>query len=336
MNLKTISQVSKEYGISPRMIRYYEKVGLIKSQRKDGYAYRVYDENILITLQQIIVLRKLRIPVKQIINILSNPDATQIVELLRQNINQIDKEITALSTIKSILVRFSEEIQEKTNINLQLFEDDTLLLAIDSLSFPDNQIKINREEITMEDLNKASETISELTDVRIIYLPPMTVAAISVIGDSCEDKASEIINQFVRENNLLKIKPDIRHFGFDCSMGQTGVGENSKKYQVWISIPDDMKISKPFIKRKFNGGLYASHMIKMGDFHHWSLLNKWIKNSDKYEIDSYARCEPLERDMDCCLEEQLNYWGNLQNENFNSNDMQMDLLFPIREKIYNN
>ncbi len=332
MNLKTISEVSKEYGISPRMIRYYEKVGLIKSQRKDGYAYRVYDKNILITLQQIIILRKLRVPVKQIINILSNSDTAQIVELLRQNINQIDKEITALSTIKSILVRFSEEIQEKTSINLHLFGDDTLLLAINSLSFPDNQIKVNKEEITMEDLNKASDTISELTDVRIIYLPPMTVATISAIGDNCEDKANEIINQFVKENNLLKIKPDIRHFGFDCSMGEIEIGENSKKYQVWISVPDDMEIFEPFIKRRFSGGLYASHMIKMGDFHHWSLLNKWVKNSDKYEVDSYTRCEPFESDMDCCFEEQLNYWGNLQNKDFNSNDMQMDLLFPIKEK----
>ena len=332
MNLKTISQVSKEHGISARMIRYYEKIGLIKSQRKEDYAYRVYDENVLITLKQIIVLRKLRIPVKQITNILSNPDAVKIVELFRQNINQIDKEITALSTIKSILIRFSEEIQEKTNIDLHLLGDDTLLLDIDSLYFLDNQIKVNKEEIMMDNLNKASETISELTDVRIIYLPPMTVAAISVIGDNCEDRANEIINQFVKENHLLKIKPDIRHFGFDCSMGQIEIGDNSRKYQIWVSIPDDMVILEPFIKRRFSGGLYASHMIKMGDFHHWSLLSKWVKNSDKYEIDSYTRCEPFENDMDCCLEEQLNYWGNLQNKNFNGNDMQMDLLFPIIEK----
>ncbi|MBC1842559.1 MerR family transcriptional regulator, partial [Listeria seeligeri] len=75
MKLQTITQVAKEYEISTRMLRYYEQVGLIKSLRKDDYAYRVYDEGAVIRIRQIIILRKLRIPVKQIIKILNNSDA---------------------------------------------------------------------------------------------------------------------------------------------------------------------------------------------------------------------------------------------------------------------
>ena len=73
MELRTISQVSRDYGITARMLRYYEQVGLIQSQRKDDYAYRVYDKAALIRLRQVIVLRKLRVPVKQIVSILINP-----------------------------------------------------------------------------------------------------------------------------------------------------------------------------------------------------------------------------------------------------------------------
>ena len=40
----TISQLSKEFGISTRMLRHYEKMGLLSSQRIDGYVYRVYDK----------------------------------------------------------------------------------------------------------------------------------------------------------------------------------------------------------------------------------------------------------------------------------------------------
>ena len=35
----TISQVSQRYQISPRMLRHYEKLGLIESTRKADYAY---------------------------------------------------------------------------------------------------------------------------------------------------------------------------------------------------------------------------------------------------------------------------------------------------------
>ncbi|MEG0661630.1 MAG: MerR family transcriptional regulator [Anaerorhabdus sp.] len=50
MNTNTITQVSKSLGISTRMLRYYEQVGLISSYKKDDYAYRMYDENMPLDL----------------------------------------------------------------------------------------------------------------------------------------------------------------------------------------------------------------------------------------------------------------------------------------------
>ena len=73
MGLQTASQVSKIFGVSTQMLRYYERSGLIESHRKDDYAYRVYDEENLQRLQQIILLRKLQIPIKQIYTILNIP-----------------------------------------------------------------------------------------------------------------------------------------------------------------------------------------------------------------------------------------------------------------------
>ena len=62
----TISQVSRMYDVTPRMLRHYEKLGLIKAGRREDYSYRVYDEEAVRRLQQIIILRKLRLPLKEI------------------------------------------------------------------------------------------------------------------------------------------------------------------------------------------------------------------------------------------------------------------------------
>ncbi len=51
----TISQVSRMYDVTPRMLRHYEKLGLIKAGRREDYAYRMYDEEAVRRLQQIIV-----------------------------------------------------------------------------------------------------------------------------------------------------------------------------------------------------------------------------------------------------------------------------------------
>ncbi len=137
MELQTISQVSKAYGVSVRMLRYYEEEGLIESKRKDGYAYRVYDEEAINRLQQITILRKLQIPVKQISAILENQDVLTTIEIFRQNINDLDEEIAALSTIKSIIKFLADALQEKANVNvrLDLLSDTSVLPLIESLSF---------------------------------------------------------------------------------------------------------------------------------------------------------------------------------------------------------
>lgn len=58
----TISQVSRALSVSTRALRYYEEMGLIHSRRIEGYAYRVYDEDTVRRIKQILFLRSVRIP----------------------------------------------------------------------------------------------------------------------------------------------------------------------------------------------------------------------------------------------------------------------------------
>lgn len=70
MGLHTIRQVSADFSVSTRTLRYYEQIGLLRSVKIDAYAYRAYDEEAIARLQQVLVLRKLRISLKQIATIL--------------------------------------------------------------------------------------------------------------------------------------------------------------------------------------------------------------------------------------------------------------------------
>ncbi len=339
MDLQTISQVSRDYGISTRMLRYYEQVGLIKSLRKEDYAYRVYDENAMNRLRQIVVLRKLRVPVKQILSILNNYDAAEAVEIFRQNISEIDSEITALSTVKSILTRFIEEINNKAGVNLKLLGDEAVFSVINSLSFSDNQIKETKENLSMEDLNKANEELMKLEDkdVRIVYLPPMTIAAAYASGEGSLDKTSDILNKFIKESGLLKIKPDARGFDFDCLGGGAEPDENSHGHEAWVSVPDNMEIPAPLVRRQFSGGLYAAHVLRAWDFQDWRRLKEWVNASDKYANDwDSPRWEPAETGYGQGFEETLNLYHFIQKHNAEMGYLQLDLLLPIKEKDNDN
>ena len=150
VELFSISQVSKAYDISSRMLRYYENAGLLKSSRNKDNDYRLYDSAALKRVQQIIILRKLQIPVKQINVIVDNPDAVTVIDIFRKNISELDSEITALSTIKLILDKFMRELEKKAgfSLNLDFLGDDSVLKLTGGLSMIQRNVK---ESITMID-----------------------------------------------------------------------------------------------------------------------------------------------------------------------------------------
>lgn len=327
----TVSQVSRSLGISTRMLRYYEKAGLISSTRREGYSYRIYDEHAVSRIKQILILRKLRIPVRQIEVILNNDNAVDAIRIFRQNLDELDEEITALSTIKDILNHFVEELSKTTDLTLKTIipQDDTLLTAIESLDL----ISINfKEERSADKLKKADERLSKIADARIIYLPPAVVAASHYIGDDPEMNANFLIDNFVKENALGIIKPDLRRFGFNHPNPVDESGFHG--YEAWVTIPDDMEVPAPLEKKQFPGGLYAAHMITFGNFNEWDAFLEWIMKNENYE---FAGDLQDQEHMCGLIEEYLNFYSHIEQPVQDLEHLQLDLLMPIREKkVYSN
>lgn len=326
MEEMTVSQVSRSLGISTRMLRYYEKAGLISSLRREGYSYRIYDENAVSRMKQILLLRKLRIPVRQIEIILRNANAVAAIEIFRQNMKELDEEITALSTIRDILNHFVEELSKTTELPLQelIPQDDTLLATIESLSL----VSINfKEEQSADKLKKADERLSKINDVRIVYLPPAAVAASHYIGDEPEINANFMIDNFIKECNLGEVKPDLRRFGFNHPNPVDETGYHG--YESWVTIPEDMEVPEPLKKKHFCGGLYAAHMISFGEFNEWDAFLEWIMKNEWYE---FAGDLQDQEHMCGLMEEHLNFYNHIGQTEMDIKCFQLDLLMPIKEK----
>ena len=66
-----IGQASKASGVSVKMIRYYESIGLIKSPLRTESGYRVYSDNDVHTLRFISQARDLGFSVEQMEDLLA-------------------------------------------------------------------------------------------------------------------------------------------------------------------------------------------------------------------------------------------------------------------------
>lgn len=83
-NLAKIREISVKYNISARTLHYYEDMGLIESTRSDDYAYRLYDEAAIRRLEQILILRRLNISIKDIKNIFSTAGSEVVLDVLEK------------------------------------------------------------------------------------------------------------------------------------------------------------------------------------------------------------------------------------------------------------
>lgn len=104
--MRTISQVAELTGISIRTLQYYDEIGLLKPSELTQSGYRLYDNEALQKLQQILFFRELGFKLKDIREIIEKPDFDRIAafkkqkELLLLKCNRTDRLIQLLSRLE--------------------------------------------------------------------------------------------------------------------------------------------------------------------------------------------------------------------------------------------
>ena len=110
MNIGRAAQLS---GVSAKMLRYYESIGLIKAGQRSAAGYRVYSEEDLGTLRFIKNSRSLGFPLERIRNLLSlwqdsHRESADVKALALEHIAELDARIQELRGMRDDLVRLAD------------------------------------------------------------------------------------------------------------------------------------------------------------------------------------------------------------------------------------
>ncbi len=148
------------------------------------YAYRCYDEFTVRRVQQILVFRKLRIPLKQIAQILIDEDIQQTYVCMQERLKEVEWEISALETVRSVLQQFVSRLHARNTVanSVDLLEDKSITEIVNMLIPLKSTLK--ETQMCTMDLVGAEGTFSRDLRIRIVILPPMTVAAYHFVGES--------------------------------------------------------------------------------------------------------------------------------------------------------
>jgi DNA-binding transcriptional MerR regulator len=127
--MRTVKQVSDLTGISVRMLHYYDEIGLLKPSEVTGAGYRLYDEEALMILQQILFYKELDIPLKEVKEILysSNYDKTKALE------NQKKLLILKCNRINNLIDLINKTLKGENEMSFKEFDMREYFNALEDL-----------------------------------------------------------------------------------------------------------------------------------------------------------------------------------------------------------
>ena len=319
-----IGEAAKTYGISNRTLRHWEDVGVLKSTRAEN-GYRYYDNENVARINQIVLLRKLKMPIADIERIFVADSYDVAIDTLTSYLANLKHHTVVYHSLATIVENLLGQIKESRNIEEMFLYLETQSEAYDqprlhgravSEAYDQPQTKLSERTVVV----KHPKSTEQLKNVRIMELPPMTVATYCALSETPEVDCAEVFDKFVLDNNLHK-RSGYRYFGFN----NPDPFEDSPiyGYELWVTIPEDFELPAPFVKKQFDGGMYASISAQMNEIgERWKSLYEWSTQSERYEGDFSMQW----------LEEQVMDFETFMSKQVPDSEKQLDLLLPIKIK----
>ncbi len=309
MELIRINEVVDNFGISSRTLRYYEEMGLLLSSHPNNKSQRYYDAAALERLKQIIILRKLQIPVKDLVVIFKSENTAALIQAFVDKLESLDTEISALSELRHLVDDFLHKmllsgIKKISGITLLYEETEKRLATVEK-----------KDMVTFEKLSEISREALRLHDVRINRLPSMRFLTSRLKTGETDNLDGKMESLFVK-------------FGFIPNPGLRNCFYRKEPNGEWImlmKIPYDYENTTEYADEKLTSGLFAITSSFMEDMDDTIILLKdWINKSEHYELDTITDGKLHRYEM---IEEILPW--DIANK---FNRYQQDIFIPIQIK----
>jgi DNA-binding transcriptional MerR regulator len=229
-------------------------MGLIISSRNEDNSYRMYDDAAVKRLEQILILRKLNISIKDIQRIFNTANSDVVLEVLSKKVSDIDDEVALLHELKEVVLEFIHHIE-----NADFRKDSDVKLLYAKAKEIENQlanVDYNGNPSNVSRLFDISEKLKKAPEVRIIELPKCRMAT-SGFGsfDTIVGKFDSWWSEYDKKRKGIYFSPlDFMWF------------ENGKTVW-WMAVENDAtsKDCGGYEIIDFEGGLYAAAMSVDGD-----------------------------------------------------------------------
>jgi DNA-binding transcriptional MerR regulator len=281
--LTKIKDVSDRYDITARTLRYYEDIGLINSKRSDSYAYRLYDETAVKRIEQILILRKLNISIKDIQCIFNASGSEVVLDVLGKKAQNIDDEVALLHELKKVVLEFIHQIEKidfgnDSNVKLLYEKAKNIEMHITNVDYIGKPSNIGR-------LLEVAEKSQREPDILIVEMPPCRLVTSGLITGQTDrdDKSRRFDEMWGRLGSRIADKINPRDFMYH---------DEEQNKSVWLFLLEDWMTeadTEGYEIITFDGGLFASALADSWEYSEYDRVYKgikaWLARQDCLELD---------------------------------------------------
>ncbi|MBC1551513.1 MerR family transcriptional regulator [Listeria booriae] len=191
----TVQKLAKLAGVSTRTLRYYDEIGILKPARINSSGYRIYGQNEVDRLQQILFYREMNVGLDKIKAILEQPDFDETEALKTHRAQLLDKRKQLDELIRNVEKSIAHSERRITMTNQEKFEGFKQKMIDENEEKYGTEIrekygddKINKSNAKLKGMSEAEmERVNRLAETILVEL-----AEAFETGDPAGDKAQEV------------------------------------------------------------------------------------------------------------------------------------------------
>ncbi|MDT0111300.1 MerR family transcriptional regulator [Listeria booriae] len=191
----TVQKLAKLAGVSTRTLRYYDEIGILKPARINSSGYRIYGQNEVDRLQQILFYREMNVGLDKIKAILEQPDFNETEALKTHRAQLLDKRKQLDELIRNVEKSIAHSERRITMTNQEKFEGFKQKMIDENEEKYGTEIrekygddKINKSNAKLKGMSEAEmERVNRLAETILVEL-----AEAFETGDPAGEKAQEV------------------------------------------------------------------------------------------------------------------------------------------------
>jgi DNA-binding transcriptional MerR regulator len=188
MRALKVGELAERTGLTVRTLHHYDEIGLLKPARRTAAGHRLYGEDQVVRLQQIVALRGLGFSLEEAARTLERPDSSP-ARVLRLRLERLQEQIDEQQKLRQRLQAVVRRLESYEEVSVE-----EALETIEAMTMFDKYF-------TPEQMEKLEERRKVVTEERIREVEaewPVLIAEVKAEMEKGTDPASERVQELAR------------------------------------------------------------------------------------------------------------------------------------------